>query len=99
MPDLGLPRVLARGERGSTRWEPLAGASFLGLGDGSAPHRRRASRACKRGFAPYVLRATCFWHAARFSFAIGLRGAIRDYNSSLMTRSMSSWRECTSSFA
>ena len=51
MPDSGLPRVLAHGERGSARREPLAGASFG---------------------APFL----------------GL-----DYSSSLMTRSMSSWRE------
>ena len=33
-----------------------------------------------------------------FRFEAGLRGRDLDYSSSLMTRSMSSWRECTSSF-
>lgn len=103
MPDLGLPRALTRGELcmicGTAKRASFRDALCWFGGGGSAPHRRRASRACKRGLP----RAFCARHAfdmpRTFRFGIGLRDAIQGYSSSLMTRSMSSWRECTSSFA
>ena len=55
MPDLGLPRVLARGERGSARREPLAGASFGTLFLGWGARTRRIADAPARmqaGFCP-----------------------------------------------
>lgn len=78
MPDLGLPRVLAHGERGSTRREPLAGASFgapfLGFGTGA----RRTADAPAAHASGVLSRAFCarqaFSMPSAFHFGIGLRG-------------------------
>ena len=74
MPDSGLPRVLARGERGSARREPLAGASFrdalFGLGG-----RERAASSTRQprmqaGFCP-VRFARDMLSACRALFVLG----------------------------
>lgn len=74
MPDLGLPRVLARGERGSARREPLAGASFgtpfLGLGGAGARRIVDAPTAHASGGLP---RAFCARHAFGMPRAFRLR--------------------------